>query len=69
MSSSKNLSWRGSEKNPNTRCCINLKEMKADPNHITPPPLVITIENKRKKSLSSVCDRFDQPSFFVLENL
>ena len=30
---------------------------------------MITIENKRKKSLSSVCDRFDQPSFFVLQNL
>ena len=40
-----------SEKNPNTRCCIILKDTKADPKHITPQPLVITIESNFTKPL------------------
>ena len=51
LSSSKNLSRRGSEKNPNTSGCIILKETKADPKRITPPPLVITIESNSTKPL------------------
>ena len=39
------------EKNPNSRCCIILKETKADPKHVTPPPFVITIGSSFTKPL------------------
>ena len=38
-------------KEPNTRCCVIFKGTKADSKHITPPPLIITIESNFTKSL------------------